>query len=147
MQSRNLLTKLLAILGLVLVWAPVVAPVAFTILHWARARRFALDYLMPAELFLSVLAGGALLVWASVRARSRRAWIGGALGMAAALLVGGQALAVVSGLASGERPPVGLAWAVVLGALVLYDAAVVAIGIGGALLLRDVFRAQSPLTA
>ncbi len=140
MGNRNAWTKALAMIGSVLVWLPVLAPLLFGVLRFIQARRLLVDYLMPAELFIMVLVGGALLLWAGARARTRRALIGGALGAALALLVGGQALAVVTGLASGETEPVGLPWAAVVGALILYDAAVIAVGIGGGLLLRDLFR-------
>ncbi len=139
MGNRNVWTKILAIAGSVLVWLPIIAPIVFSVPRLLRAPQFSLDYLMPAELFPVVLVGGALLVWAAVRARTRRALIGGALGAVVALLVGGQALAVVTGLASGETEPVGLPWAAVLGALILYDVAVIAMGVGGGLLLRDLF--------
>ncbi len=140
MGNRNAWTKALAMIGSVLVWLPVLAPLLFGVLRFIQARRLLVDYLMPAELFIMVFVGGALLIWAGIRARARRALLGGALGAALALLVGGQALAVVTGLASGETEPVGLPWAAVVGALILYDAAVIAVGIGGGLLLRDLFR-------
>lgn len=139
MENRNVLTKILTVGGTVLVWLPLLAPLLFSVMALIRAGQLRIDYLMPAELFLSVLVGGGLLLWAAWRLRSHRALIGGALGAAIALLVGGQALAVVTGLASGEAEPTGWRWGVVLGALTFYDAAVVAIGVGGALLLRNLF--------
>ncbi len=139
MGNRNVLTRILAIAGTLLVWLAILAPLFFSALHFMRARQFAFDYLMLAELFPVVLVGGALLLWAAARARSLRALIGGALGAAVVLLVGGQAIAVATGLASGETEPVGLPWALVFGSLLLYDAAVICIGIGGALLLRELF--------
>ncbi len=142
MQKRNTVTKVLAIAGSVLVWLPILAPVLFSVPRLLRAPQFSLDYMMPAELFPMVLVGGALLIWAAVRARSRRALIGGALGAAIVLLVGGQALAVVTGLASAEAEPTGWPWMLVMGALILYDAAVIAMGVGGALLLRNLFNAR-----
>ncbi len=148
MENRNLFTKILTIAGTVLVWLPIVAPLFFSVLHLIRAGQFRLDYLMPAELFPVALVGALLLIWAAVRAHSQRALICGALGAAVVLLVGGQALAVVTGLASGETEPVGLPWAVVVTTLLLYDAAVVSIGIGGALLLRELLEKRSqPMTA
>jgi hypothetical protein len=57
------------------------------------------------------------------------------------LLVGGQALAVVTGLASGEAEPTGWGWALVVASLVIYTLALVEIGTAGVLLVRDLFRA------
>ena len=104
----------------------------------SRTLRF--DYLMPAELFPFVLAGGGLLLWAALWARLRREAIGWGLAMILALLIGGQALAVASGLASGETEPAGWIWALVIASLVGYTLALVELGIAGLLLLRDVFQ-------
>ncbi len=41
-----------------------------------RERIFRFDYLMPAELFPATLVGGGLLIWAALRAHSRRRLIG-----------------------------------------------------------------------
>jgi hypothetical protein len=60
------------------------------------------------------------------------------------LLVGGQVLAVVTGLASGETELTGWWWALVLASIVVYSLAVVVVGVGGVLLLRDLFE-PSPL--
>ena len=141
MEKQSVLTRILAVAGTILVWLPILAPVLFSLGVMLRAHVFRFDYLMPAELFLFVLAGGGLLLWASLRARSRRSLIAWGLGLAVALLIGGQALAVVTGLASGETEPAGFSWALVVGSLVGYSLAIIAMGIGGVLLLRDLFRA------
>jgi hypothetical protein len=142
MEKRGLLTKILAVVGTVLVWLPVLAPFLFSAFHFARTGRFLLDYLMPAELFLVVLAGGGMLLWAALRARSQRALIAGGLGAAVALLAAGQALAVATGLASGEMEPTGFWWALVVASLALYIAAVIAVGVGAVLMLRELFRTE-----
>jgi hypothetical protein len=140
MGKRDIFTKILAIAGTVLVWVPILAPILLCIASFARARMFRFDYLMPAELFPAVLIGGGLLLWAAFRAWSQKKMIGWGLGIAVGLLVAGQVLAVVSGLASGAREPTGFWWGVVLGSIVLYVLAVIVIGVGGVLLLRDLFK-------
>jgi len=140
MEKKGVFTKILAIVGTVLVWLPIVAPVIFSVAAWIEGRRFRFDYLMPAELFPAALVGGGLLLWAALRARSRRGLIAWGLGIAAGLLVGGQVLAVVTGLASGATEPTGWWWGLVLGSLVVYSLALIAIGVGGVLLLRDLFK-------
>ena len=148
MEKRGILTKILAIVGTALVWFPILAPVVLSLARIIQARPFQFDYLMPAELFPVTLAGGCLLFWAALRARSRRRLIGWCLGIAAGLLVGGQALAVVTGLASGETEPVGWPWALVLAALAIYSLALVVMGVGGLLLLRDLCKPpRSPAQA
>lgn len=92
--------------------------------------------LRKAELFPAVLLGGGALLWAALRAHSRQRLIGWGLGVAVGALVGSQALAVVTGLASGAREATGLWWVIVLAMLGVYTLAVVAMGVGGVLLLR-----------
>jgi len=141
MEKKGVLTKILAIVGTVLVWFPILAPIVISAVVTTRSHRFRFDYLMPAELFPFALVGAGLLIWAALRARSRRGLIGWGFGIAVALLVIGQVLAVVTGLASGETEPVGWPWAVVLTSLVVYSLAIVVTGVGGILLLRDLFKA------
>jgi hypothetical protein len=142
MAKRGVLSRILATVGTVLVWIPVLAPIFFSVVALAVGRRFRFDYLMPAELFPVALVGGGLLLWAAIGTRLRRALIAWGLGLAVGLLMGGQALAVVTGLASGEREPTGVWWALVVASLVVYTLALVAMGVGGALLLRDLFKAR-----
>ena len=83
-----------------------------------------LDYLMPAELFPFTLTAGLLLLGAGLQALSRHGLIAWGLGLAVAMLVGSQALAVVTGLASGKIEPVGWPWVLVLALLALYVLAI-----------------------
>ena len=140
MLRKGALIRILAIVGTVLVWFPIVAPILLSVAFLVRVGRFGLDYLMPAELFPIVLVGAALLIWAAVRARSRRKLIIWGLAIAVALLVGSQALAVVTGLASGATEPAGVWWVLVVAGIIGLDLAVIALGVGGILLLRDLRR-------
>lgn len=141
MQKRDGLTKGLAIAGTVLVWISLVLPLLFGLIRYIRAGRFLFDYLMPAELFPVVAVGAGLLLWAAFRARSQHKLIAWATGIAVAALIGSQALAVATGLASGETEAVGLPWALVLGVYAIYPLALIVIGVGGVMLLRDLFKA------
>ena len=142
MEKKNVLTKILAITGTVLVWFPILAPIILTTILLIVERIFRFDYLMPAELFPFALVGSGLLLWAALRAHSRTKPIGWGLSIAILMLFGGQALAVITGLASGETAPVGWAWALVIASLAIYSLALILIGIVGALLLRDLFKRQ-----
>jgi hypothetical protein len=144
MDKKAILTKVLAVAGTALAWFPILAPILLSMATLIRERVFRLDWLMPAELFGAVLAGGGLLLWAAVRAHARVKFIAWNLGVAVAVLIAGQALAVLSGLAHGETEPAGLWWALVLASIAVYSAAVVAVGVGGALLLRDLFNRPEP---
>jgi len=60
--------------------------------------------------------------------------------IAVAMLVGGQVLALVTGLSSGETEPAGWWGDIVLTSIVAYSLSVAAIGIGGLSLLRDLLK-------
>jgi hypothetical protein len=139
MRRTDVLTKVLAIVGTNLVWWPLVASI-YSAITSSGVHRLRFDYLMPAELFPLVLLGGALLLWASVRARSRVRLIGWGLVIVVGALVAGQGLAMVTGLASGRTEPGGWQARLVLAWLAAYTLALVIVGVAGILLLRDLFR-------
>lgn len=141
-DKKQVLTKVLVVLGCVLAWLPLAAPLVLGLFPLFGEGRYLLDYLMPAELFPVALAGGGLLLWAARRARAF--WKGMTVCLAAMVLflVGGQALAVASGLASGAVEPAGWPLALVLAALGLYALALLAVGILGIRLAWRVFRAK-----
>jgi len=140
MEKKNVFTKILAVVGTVLVWFPILAPVLLLLASLISDHMFRFDYLIPAELFPVALIGGGLLLWAALWARSNFKVVGWGLGLAIAFLVGGQALAVATGLATGATRPDGWQWMLVLGSLILYTVALVDIGVGGILLLRCLFK-------
>jgi len=135
-KTKRLLTLILAIAGTSLVWLPVLAPLFFALVSLTQGRGFLFDYLVPAELFPLVLAGGLALIWAAIRARTQRKLIGWSFGFALGILFVGQLLAGATGLASGETEPSGWPWAFVLASLGLHALAVALMGVGGLLLPR-----------
>jgi len=140
MKKMDNLTKVLAVVGTVLVWFPILVPILLSLNAFVAKHVFQFDYLIPAELFPVALAGGGLLVWAALRARMYRRIIGWSLGTAVGMLVISQVLAVLTGLASGETEPVGWRWILVLGSLGIYSLALVVMGVGGVLLVRGLFK-------
>ncbi|HHV35060.1 MAG TPA: hypothetical protein GXX59_05720 [Syntrophomonadaceae bacterium] len=139
MENRGVLTKVLAVAGTVLVWIPILFTIITAVIGTIYARRVRFDFLMPAELFPIALVGALLLLWAAQRARSQRKLIGWGLVSMAAFLFGGQALAVVSGLASGAVEPMGWAWALVVASIALYSLALIGVCIAGVLLVRKLY--------
>lgn len=137
MDKKDVFTKILAWVGTILVWIPILVPILFSVVRFIEANTFQIDYLMPAELSLVALSGGGLLLLVALLRHRRRGLIGGSLGAAAGLLIGALALAVITGLASGETEAVGWPFALVNAFLILYALALVTLGISGVLLLRD----------
>ena len=142
MDRRGVLTRLLAIVGTVLVWIPILFTVLTSIVGTISSRVFRFDYLMPAELFPVAFVGALLLLWAALRARSHQQLLGWGLGGAVVFLGGGQLYAVASGLASGATEPTGWPWALVIASIALYSLALIEMGIAGILLVRTVHLPQ-----
>jgi peptidoglycan/LPS O-acetylase OafA/YrhL len=91
MPKQGWLTKTLAIAGTFLAWLPILTLVIITGAMLIQRGEFHFDYLIPAELFPVFLGGGLLLLWASIRVKRYRMWIGVGLGAAVFFLVAGQA--------------------------------------------------------
>ncbi|MEI6531176.1 MAG: hypothetical protein WCN99_06805 [bacterium] len=140
MEKKVILTKVLAVIGTVLVWFPIVATVVLSIVGSIRSHIFLFDYLLPLELFPVALVGGGLLLCAALLTRSRRGLIAWGLGIVAGMLISGQVLAETSGLASGQTEPTGWAWALVLASIDIYWLALLELGTVGVLLIRDLYR-------
>ncbi len=136
----RIVLRILAFVAAALVLLPVIAPIVFSASAMIGRGVFRFDYLMPAELFPLALGGGCLLLWVALRARLHQKLIGWAFGAALLLLIGGQSFAVFSGLASGETEPTGWQGALAMGAIVAYAVALVVLGIGGILLVFDLFK-------
>jgi len=139
MEKKRILTKILASCGIALVLLPVAAPIIFALIGLIDDGRFLLDFLMPFELFPIVLAGTGLLIWAAVRAKTRVKMIVWSFVSVIALVLIGQLVAMASGLASGRIEPTGFWWAIVLIIIALAALGIVAVGVGGIFLMRDLF--------
>jgi len=142
MDRKGVLTRVLAVVGTILAWIPILFAALTSIVGTISSRMFRFDYLMPAELFPIAFVGALLLLWAARRARSHQKLIGWGFGSAIAFLGGGQLYAVVSGLASGATEPTGWVWALVMSLVALYSLALIEIGIAGILLVRKVHSPQ-----
>ena len=143
MEKRILLDKILVTTGVILVWLPILAPIFLSLAFLIAHGQFRFDYLMPAELFLFALVGSALLIWVSLRVKSHTKLVGWALAITVGMLVGAQAIAEVTGLASGAIEPAGGWFVLVLTMLGFFNLALIAVGVGGILLLRQVYRLTS----
>ncbi|NMB54467.1 MAG: hypothetical protein GYA15_07165 [Leptolinea sp.] len=143
MNDKNTLIKILAITGSLMVWFDVLLPFVFCVGTFIGDRVFRFDYVLPAEIFPVPFIGGLLLWWAALRVRSNHRIIGWGLLGGVVALVGGQAIAVISGLASGAIPPEGGPWMIVMASLFLFILAFIVVGVGGIRLLRFLFGRRS----
>jgi len=132
MEKKDTLSKILAIIGTVLIWIPILAPVVFGLVSLGMDGIYRFDYLMPAELGIVVFVGGALLLWAALRAKSRRGIIAWGIGIAAG------SITVLNAIGDVELGSLELA--IVVGLLIAYSLAIVVMGVGGVLLWMDLFK-------
>jgi hypothetical protein len=140
MENKGIFTKILAILGTILLWFPIQAPLLLAAVRLVQTGTAQVDYLIPAELFPVALAGGVLLIWAAWRARAQQKIITWSLGIAFLALLLSQGLALVTGLASGAAEPAGFSWFLVVALLAVYSLGLVVAGVGGVMLLLNLFR-------
>jgi lipid-A-disaccharide synthase-like uncharacterized protein len=146
MARNDIFSKILAMLGTALSWFPILIPILFFVTRYVEIRKLNFDYMLPAELFPASLLGAGLLIWAALRAKQSLKVIGWGAGVAVGIITS-QILAMVTGLASGEMEPPAWLQLGIVGLIVIYDLALVVIGVGGVLLLRELFKpAEQPAT-
>lgn len=140
MKKNIVLAGIFTIIGMILVWFPILATLITGVFSSIRSGRVLFDYLMPAELFPFVLAGGILVFIAALLAKNSQFTIGLLLGLMVLFFFGIQILAQVTGLASGERAVGDWATIIVTGILALYDICLLLLGLFSIFLLRDLFK-------
>ena len=79
-------------------------------------------------------------MWAAMRSHLHVKLVGWGFAGLVGFVFASQALAVVTGLASGETEPAGWPLVLVVTLLAAYSIMLVVIGIAGVLLVRDLFR-------
>ena len=130
-------SKALVIVATALVWFPIITPFFLTLIVLFSEGEFRFDFLMPAELFPLAFIGGIILLWFSRRTGAFQKQVAWSFGVAVAALVGSQAIAVATGIASGEREASGLFFTLIVSVYVVYLISHVALGIYGIKLFRD----------
>lgn len=140
MDRKTKITRSLALLGTTLVWFPIAALVFTTTVGSIQTRTFIMDFLMPAELFFLVLIGGGLLIWAAFRSNNLKLPIILTLSLGITMVIGGQGLAMLTGLADG-RVGMESGWFTVLAVMLgVYSLTVILLGIWGVRLLAEIKR-------
>lgn len=139
-MAKRVLKASLAILGTILVWFPVVFMLLTSAARTVRSGRFGMDYLMPAELFPAVLAGGALILVAAALHHRHVALSASGLGVSLASLGATLLYARLSGLAEGAVEATGTPLLIVSLLMGVYVLTLPFMGVVGILLIGDIFR-------
>ena len=142
MKKSNLFVKISAVLGTVLIGAPILFMIVTGVVGSVMRGQLMMDYLIPGELFVAVFAGVILLLIAAIVSRTCIRTIAWGSGIALVSLVGTLLYAMLSGLASGAVEPEGLPQYLTLIGIGIYDLSVLLLAIGGTVLCVKLFRAK-----
>lgn len=143
MNGRTRASRILAVVGTVLVGLPLAAPLLLAAVPFVTSGRVLLDFLMPGELFPLVVLGGAALLVGALLLRRRRLLVVLPLAAAILLFVATNLFAMATGLATGSSPTEGWRLVGLVAIYAGYVAAVVALLVGGILLCRTAFSSAS----
>lgn len=127
----------------ILIWLPLLAPVMFSLIALISRGVFHIDYLMPAELSLLEAIGGIMLLWVAFTENYQKKLVGWSVAIAVVSLVGGQAFAEISGVATGAVKDWQLQ--LTMGAIAVYTLSIIALGIGAVRLFKKVFYSTSSI--
>lgn len=146
MRRTGWFVNTLVVVGTLLVIVPVAGTVLAAI-PWMTGASRNIDWLMPAELGLAALIGGAALLAAALVSRDRRALALWGNGLMYGGIVLGTLVTRLTGLATGEREAVGWPVWVTIGCLGVYVVGVIVLIVGGVLLCKDILaqRKSAPL--
>lgn len=140
MEKNQKIAKILGIIGMVLVWFPILATIMTSPIVSNISQKFRVDYLLPAELFPIALLGGILLFVAAWLSKSRKFIFGLLLGLKIFFFLGIVIVAQVTGLASGERASGDWATVLTMGMLGAYILCLFLLCIFSIVQVRDLFR-------
>jgi hypothetical protein len=139
MNTKILLTKMLAITGTVLDWLPIIGTIVLSAVSTIGSGIFLFDFLMPAEFFPLAIGGSLLLLWAGLRAKRLARPISWALDGVIGFFVLSQAVAILTGLSSGAVVNGGWQENLANGLLAGYVLSVIAMGVLGIRLVVSLF--------
>jgi len=142
-KKNNRLIRIFAITGTVLAFLPMLATILTGAFISIARHRLRVDYLMPAELGLLAVIGGGLLLLTAILSRTHLKQILAIYLVMLFMLVGSQAIAVWTGLASGAREATGWPFILVIGMLVVYALLTVVLGLAGVQLSKDLIKAKN----
>lgn len=150
MAKHSVLARVLAVIGVVLLLAPILLPVAFSLRSVGRPGGYMIDYLMPFEVYPVAVVGLILVLAASLVAQLRRGRVGTCIGVMLGGVVLGGVAAQLTGIANSVETLEAWRYGLVFGFGALSLIGQVALAVVGVQLVRDLSdakRGQSPSSA
>lgn len=139
-RQKSALTKIFAIAGAVLLWAPILFMLLTAIVGSIARKALIMDYFLLAEVFPVVALGLVLLVLATLLSRTFRKSIGWCSAASLLVLVATNVVAAATGLASGEIAPEGPPLIAANACIAIFDLLILAVAILAILLIKRIFR-------
>lgn len=126
MKSKKMM-KILTIIGTILLFVPFVFMVLTSIVGSIIRQKFLMDYLITMELFPVILIGSLMIVVVSFMAKINKKRSIALTSLLCLSLIAPQAIAVVTGIASGDTPPQGAMWLLILFLVLMYNVILTAV--------------------
>ena len=139
-RQKSALTKIFAIAGAVLLWAPILFMFLTAIVGSIARKALIMDYFLLAEVFPVVALGLVLLVLATLLSRTLRKSIGWVSAASLLALVATNVVAAATGLASGAIEPEGPPLIAATISIAIFDLLILAVAILAILLVKRIFR-------
>lgn len=140
MKIKIIWAKILAIGGEILTGLPILFPLAVSFPTLFRSGRVNFDYLFPAEMFPIVLLGGIMLLVSTILVRTHIKWIAWTFGAVVLTLAALMIVPIVTGLDNSIEQPAGNLMLILQGIVALHWLAIIALVIGGIILIVALFK-------
>jgi len=128
-KPSQMFMKNIIYIGSVIVWMPIFLTLFTSLIGSLNLKYFIIDYLMPAELFPAALIGSIIISYVS--AVSKLYLKSSVINFIILILsfFGINFAAVITGLASGDYPPEGYRFVIVIFLLIIYILSVISEGV------------------
>lgn len=131
MKFKEQALKITTILSAFLLLAPITFMLIISAIMLVTRGKILVDILIPLEVFPIVLTGAGILTLIACKINVYKKRICSMSIALVAMLIGGQYLAIVTGLADGSTPASGWPLIIVMSTIIVYDILTIVIGIYG----------------
>lgn len=143
MEKKLLLAKILGVIGLVLVWFPILITLLWSAVRFFGSGSFLINVFLLAALFPFALFGMILLFVVSLLSKTNAVLIGSLFGLMVFLYVAVTIFIKTLGLTTSEYDPMNWAWIIVIAGIAAFFVCYLLQGIFGAVLVRKLFKSKT----
>lgn len=140
MRNKILISKIISIIGTILIWIPIIAPIFFTLILLFIRKIFAFDFLMPMELLFLVIIGAIFLIATSIIMKYNWKTIGISFCIIISMFIIIQLIANLIGIVSGRTEITTIMYVIMITFVVIYIISLIILGISSILLVKKLFK-------